>query len=97
MANEDYNKRIYQVFDPAVGLSLWVDEERPASCVLYDDAVLDAEVVLGQSGDVPAADLDRIAQRVREEAVLVVRDANVVALLSPAFHHRQSVLALNNT
>lgn len=55
------NKLPYHVSGPLVGLSLRVDEERPASGELHDDAVLYGQVVLGQAGDLPAADVDRVA------------------------------------
>ena len=85
----------YEIFDPAVGLSLRVDEEWPAARILDDDSVLDAKVVLGQTGDLPAAYLDRITQCVCQQAVLVVWDAQLVAFLNPAVHHLRPILTLH--
>ncbi len=41
-----YNETLpYQVFDPLVGLSLRVDEERPSSWELNNYTILDTQIV----------------------------------------------------
>ena len=62
----------YHVFDPFVGLSLWVDEQRPASRELDDNTVFNTQVVLGQTCDLPTPDLDWFAQGRNEVTRVIV-------------------------
>jgi len=46
-----------------VRVTLWVDHERPAARVGDDNAVVDAEIVDRETGDLPRSDLHSITQR----------------------------------
>ena len=52
------------ILDPFVRLSLRVDEERPSTGILNDDAVLDTQIVARETGDLPAPNSDGVAERV---------------------------------
>ena len=64
--------------------TLRVDHERPASSVADDDAVVDREGVGRQAGDVPAANLHRVAERRVQRKVVRARDALRLHLNAPA-------------
>ena len=55
-----------EVLHPLIGLSLWVDHQRPSSCVGYNDSIIDREAVGGQPSYVPVSDLDRISEGLGE-------------------------------
>ena len=52
------------VLDPFIGLSLRVNKERPSARILNYDPVLDTQVVTRQTGNLPAANSDRVTERV---------------------------------
>ena len=51
----------YHVLDPLISLALWVNEEWPTTRELHDHTVLDAQIVLGQTSNLPATNFDRFA------------------------------------
>ena len=52
------------VLDPFIGLPLRVNEERPSARILNYDPVLDTQVVPRQTSNLPAANSDRVTERV---------------------------------
>lgn len=84
----------HHVSGPFVGLTLRVDEERPAARELHDDPILYGQVVLGQTSDLPAADADRVAHGGDQVGVLRARDIILVQLSDPELGHAVPVVTL---
>mmetsp|Transcript_19418 Transcript_19418/g.41699 ORF Transcript_19418/g.41699 Transcript_19418/m.41699 type:complete len:233 (-) Transcript_19418:877-1575(-) len=78
--------RLPHLLDPSVRLPLRIDAERPSSCLIHDDAILDAEGVVWQPPDDPISDFDWLAQTLLQRKLLGAW--NLLALCQRApLHH----------
>lgn len=84
----------YHIFDPLIGLPLRVDKEGPATRELHHHSILHRESVLGQSCNLPAANLHGVSQYGYQVGPLGVGDAILTQLLLPEVGQLTPVLTL---
>lgn len=66
-----------EVTNPFVSLTLRIDEQRPSSCSLSDDSVINREIIRRQSPQVPLANLNGVTKSFGEGEFTRVRDLSI--------------------
>jgi len=61
---------LLRVLDPAVGLALRIDHQRPPLRVVNNNGVVNAEGVLGQAENIPLLNFDGLSERLAQRVVV---------------------------
>ena len=74
------------VLDPAVGLHLWVNQERIGYTVADQDGIVNRDGVTRETLGIPLTGLDRIAQNALQRVGVCERDLQRLGTFHPIFH-----------
>lgn len=84
----------YHALDPFVSLTLWVNEERPATRVLSYDTILNRQRILWKTRNLPATNLNGFSKSVHQVGCVAVRNTILSEFVLPELYKISTILSL---